>query len=272
MWNNLQRKPTVGELEDVNTELDKKAWEEIRSGAAPLRGDSEEEGPHRLRSSQGRRWSEPQTTQRSCPKVWHWETSLPGGPLGLTGGLWTAWTPFTRSRNTCLLSPKPGGERGLKLHGWLTVFLWQLQRVPQSEPTTAQLGWGLLQMRRKLSWENSHLKRCLSRVGTAISGSTSEQPWLLSLVRHPQFVPRPRPNAHPAPLIQARPPSWERRLVPIRQGAHFKGTEPAQAQPSELLLQPRGNSPYPLQSQWQSRSRGQAPVAPGCERTAPPPA
>lgn len=75
------------------------------------------------------------------------------------------------AHNTRRLSPKPGGERGLRLHGWLPVFRWQLQRVPQSEPTTAQLGWGLLQVRRKLSWENSDLKRCLSRMGIAPQSS-----------------------------------------------------------------------------------------------------
>ena len=90
-----------------------------------------------------------------------------------------------RSHNTVLLTSKPGGETGLKLQGWLTVFLWRLRHIPNLSPATAQLGWGLLQMRRKLSWEkeNSGLKKCLSRVGTAITGtytgSTSEQPQLL---------------------------------------------------------------------------------------------
>ena len=133
-------------------------------------------------------------------------------------------------------------------------------------------------MRWKLSWEkeNSDLEKCLSRVGTAITGtytgSTSEQPRLLVSGKTSTICTQANAKCPSTPLIQARLPSWEGGWCQIGEGTHLKGMEPAQTQPSKLLLQPLGNRPYPLQSQWRPRNRGQAPETPGCERTTPSPA
>ena len=181
-----------------------------------------------------------------------WVSLLFGGLGELTGGLWEAWTPFMRSAYSLAYFQNRAERVDWNcMGGWLVSC-----DCPSTHPSlslataSASLGWGLLQLSRKLSCEKQKQlrpKACLSRVGAAITGtytgSTSEQPWFLSVVRQPQFAPRPTPSAHASPSCPSTAPLLGKNAgAGIEEKTHFRGMEPAQTQPSKLLLHAIYNS------------------------------
>lgn len=100
-----------------NTGLCKKAWEVIKSIAVPLRDDSEEEGSYRQSLSQGSRWSEPQTMQRSLSKGLTLRNESPCYLLGLTGGPASSLDAVHKEPQYMpAYRQTRGREKGLRLH------------------------------------------------------------------------------------------------------------------------------------------------------------
>ena len=115
----------------IHTESGKKRRHEIKSVPLPLKGDSEEKGDH---VSSNPPWGVHGLSNNiGCPSlgVWHREGKSPqlvGEPLGLTGGLWEAWTPPTRT--VCPLAHSQGTAEGADwglckcLAGFTTSLSW----------------------------------------------------------------------------------------------------------------------------------------------------